>query len=98
MSRLDYKHTAFHILIAVYFIWFAITGTLIGMALINLYDTGNTDLNPAFTAMLLLNLVMGTVLFAVIRLFRNRTLLGKVVKYSYVFMAGTCLTTMLMIR
>jgi hypothetical protein len=98
MSRLDYKHTAFHVLIALYFIWFAVTATLVGMALVNLYIAGNTNLYPAFIAMLLFNLIMGTVLFAVIRLFKNRTLLGKIVKYSYIFMAGTCLTAIIIIR
>jgi len=87
MRKFDSKHLVFHVLVALYFIWAVVFATLLGMALYNTYKLSDVQLAPLFNEWIFTNLIMGTALFIVIRLFRNRTLLDKVILYSYGFMA-----------
>ena len=87
MRKFDSKHLVFHVLVALYFIWAAVFATLLGMALYNTYKLSDVQLTPLFNEWIFTNLIMGTALFIVIRLFRNRTLLDKVILYSFGSMA-----------
>ena len=88
MKKLDVKYTAFHILIGVYFLWVAVITVLIGMTAFNEINHINAGLNEVFLFWILLNLFMGTAIFTVIRMFRNKTILNRIVLYSYVFVVG----------
>jgi len=92
------KHIAFHVLVGVYFMWLVVFGALITMAIINEFGQQNYELSRAFIVWIFFNLVMGTVLFIVIRLFRNSGLLNKLILYTYYFMAAATVTTVLIIR
>lgn len=88
MKKIDSRHLAFHVVVALYFIWILVFGTLLGMALVNAFGTNaNPAVGMLFMEWISTNLVMGSALFIVIRLFRNRTLLDKIVLYSYCLMA-----------
>ncbi|WP_417350289.1 hypothetical protein [Flavobacterium alkalisoli] len=88
MKKLDVKHTAFHILVGIYFLWVVVITVLIGMTAFNEINYVNTELNEVFLFWILLNLFMGTVIFTVIRMFKNKTILNRIVLYSYVFVVG----------
>ena len=87
MRKIDGKHLAFHVLVALYFIWCAVFGVLIGMAVANAFGANNPALAGAFMTWILLNFFMGSALFVVIRMFRYATLLVKIITYSYILMA-----------
>lgn len=88
MKKLDLKHTVFHILVAIYFLWFVVIAVLIGMTAFNEINHIDRQLNEVFLLWILLNLFMGTAIFTVIRMFKNKTLLNKIILYSYVFIVG----------
>lgn len=87
MRRIDSKHIAFHVLVALYFIWIIVFSVLMGMALTNTYDKApNPYLTNVFVQWIYLNLLMGSALYISIRLFRNRTLLDKIILGSFMLM------------
>lgn len=87
MRKIDSKHIAFHTLVALYFIWMAVFSILMGMALTNTYSNAtNPYLTNVFVQWIYLNMIMGSALYISIRLFRNRTLLDKIVLGSFIFM------------
>lgn len=89
MKKIDSRHLVFHIAVALYFIWMVIFALLLGMALFNVFGRNpNPSLGLFFIEWISTNLIMGSTLFAVIRLFRNRTLLDKIVLYSFCVMAA----------
>lgn len=89
MTKIDFKHTAFHVLAAIYFLWCIVYSALLFMAASNaLSEFPNLHLNNIFLLWIILNLIMGTVLFIVISLFRNRTIISRVILYSYTFLLG----------
>ena len=99
MKKIDSRHLAFHILVALYFIWITVFSILLAMALINAYGTkNNPSLSILFMEWISTNLIMGSALFIVIRLFRNRTLLDKIVLYSFCFMAIAAIAVVLVIN
>lgn len=98
MKKFDVRHLAFHVLVALYFIWMAVFGTLMGMALVNNFSENQTTLSLLFTQWIFMNLIMGTALFLVIRMFRNRTVLDKIIFGSYIFLALASVIVVLMIR
>jgi len=75
----------------------AVFATLLGMALFNAYGKNDLSLTVLFMEWISINLIMGTTLFVVIRLFRNRTLLDKVILYSYSFMAIAAIVVVLLL-
>lgn len=87
MRKFDVRHLAFHVLVALYFIWMAVFGVLMVMALANAFNKTQATLSILFTQWIFMNLIMGAALFVVIRMFRNRTLLDKIILGSFVFMA-----------
>lgn len=87
MRKIDGKHLAFHVLVALYFIWVAVFGVLIGMAMANAFGPNNPALGSVFMTWILLNFFTGSALFVVIRMFRYSTLLVKFITYSYILMA-----------
>jgi len=98
MKRYDVRHIAFHVLIGIYFVWFFVFAALIAMALMNVLGHGNPALSPVFMLWMFLNLVMGTALFIVIRLFRQETVLNRIVLYTYFLMAAATVTTVLIVQ
>jgi hypothetical protein len=95
MRELDVKHVAYHILVGLYFIWLAVFTVLIALTINSTFYMGSTALSKMLLLWILLNLVIGTSLFAVIRLFGRRQKLGKVIVYSYYVMAAAAVTTVL---
>ncbi|GGB74666.1 hypothetical protein GCM10007424_13250 [Flavobacterium suaedae] len=85
MSKIDLKHIAFHVLVALYFIWFIVFIILNIITLIGSYKNISIDLNNAMFNLITLNLIMGTALYIVISMFRKHTRLTKTIKYSYLF-------------
>jgi len=98
MKKIDFKHAVFHVLVAVYFLWLIVYAVLTFMALSNVYDATNTALNDVFFLWLVLNLFMGTVLFIVIRLFGNKSVLNRVIFYTFIFMLGAGITTIFIVK
>lgn len=68
------------------------------MALKNVYGPENIELSVLFVKLIFLNLVMGSALFVVIRMFRYITALNKVVFYSYIFMAIAAIITVVIVN
>jgi hypothetical protein len=95
MKAIDYKHVAYHVLVALYFVWFVVFAGLLAMALVHYLNNGNYDLSRALVLWILFNLVMGTVLFIVIRLFRKSHVTGRIILYTYFLMAASSVTVML---
>ena len=93
MNRFDLKHTAFHILVALYFIWVFVFAILLAMAVSNVLEPRNAALTSMFPMWILMNLVMGSALFVVIRLFRSRAVAETVGRVSYIALAagGLCI-------
>lgn len=87
MKKFDIRHIVFHTLIAVYSIWLAVYGTLLTVALINAFDKADRQLSKVFMTWIFLNLLMGSILFVVIRLYKTPGLLNRLVLYSYGIMA-----------
>ncbi|QYJ68293.1 hypothetical protein [Flavobacterium litorale] len=98
MGRLDYKHIAFHIIVAFYFIWLLVFIALVVLTLVNFFSIMDTTLNNMLTTMIVLNLFMGTALYLVFKLFRNKSVLNKVVKYSFGFISVVSLTAVAIIK
>ncbi|MCO6148459.1 hypothetical protein [Flavobacterium sp. NRK1] len=97
MRKIDSRHLVFHILVALYFIWMVVFAILLGMAVYNTYgNRANSSLSMLFRDWILTNLVMGSVLFMVIRMFRNRTLLDKIIFYSFCFMGTASIIVLLL--
>ena len=85
MKKIDFKHAAFHVLVGVYFLWVAVFTVLISMSISNSISNINPQLGGLFSLWTLFNLFMGTVLFVVIRLFRKKGMLSKIIATSYIF-------------
>lgn len=98
MKEIDVKHIAYHVLVGLYFVWLLVFGALITMALINAFGKANYELSRAFVLWMFFNLVMGTVLFIVIRLFRQENKINSIVFYTYYFMAAATVTSILIIN
>jgi len=98
MRKIDSRHIVFHVLVALYFIWMVVFATLLGMAVFNAYGRADATLTVLFMEWISINLIMGTTLFVVIRLFRNRTLLDKIILYTYFFMAISAIVVVLLIE
>lgn len=99
MKKFDYKHAAFHVLIALYFIWALVFMVLISMAVITVSGTAaSAELVSMLMIWIFFNLIIGTALFLVIRLFRNSSLVNKVVFYVYFVLASLSVATVLYIR
>jgi len=83
MKNYDLKHIAFHVLTGLYFIWLLVFGVLLSMSLNHTFGAGNPQLSKIYLVWIFLNFIMGTSIFMVLRLFRNRTLLGRIIRYSF---------------
>jgi hypothetical protein len=94
MKRYDIRHTAFHILVALYFIWAFVFAALLAMAISNTIAPRNYELAGMFPMWILMNLVMGSALFVVIRMFRSREVISKAVRVSFIALAAAALGIM----
>jgi len=83
MKNYDFKHVAYHVLVGLYFIWFTVFSVLLSMALNHTFAHGNPQLSKVYPVWICLNFIMGTSVFIVLRLFRNRKVLSKVINYSF---------------
>ena len=98
MRQFDGRHLIFHVLIALYFIWLLLYASLIGITLYNLLNLGDAKITRVFLVWIAFNLFMGTVLFIVIRLYREQVRAGKFVLYSYSAMALLSVATILLAK
>lgn len=98
MKKIDVKHILFHILVALYAIWVVVYGILLSMTFANAITHGANPLSRVLAMWLLLNLVMGTALFIVIRLFRRASPINKFVLYTYFIMAGATIAALLTVN
>jgi hypothetical protein len=98
MKNLDIKHAAFHVIVGVYFIWLIVYVVLIGMALINIFTPHHPGLGSIFLIWLLTNLVMGTVLLMVIRLFKKSGVLNTAILYSYSLILLASVITVIILK
>lgn len=83
MKGIDLKHLVYHVLIGLYFVWLALFGVLQYIACTAALADKNSGLARIVLLWLLLNLVLGTTLFLVLRLFNKKNLLQRLVQYSY---------------
>lgn len=97
MKKFDIRHIVFHTLIAVYSIWLVVYGTLLTVALINAFDKADRQLSKVFMVWIFLNLLMGSILFVVIRLYKTLGMLNRIVLYSYCIMALVTLAAVALI-
>lgn len=95
MKNYDVKHIAYHVLIGLYFIWLPIFCVLLWASGGAAYGATNPQFNRIFLIWILLNYIMGSALFFVIRLFGYKNIINKVVLYSYVTMALAGIATIL---
>lgn len=98
MNKIDLKHIAFHIIIALYFIWFIVFIILNIITIVGSYKNINSDVSNSLSNLITLNLIMGTALYIVIRMFRKHTRLTKTIKYSYLFIVLTSVLSILIIK
>ncbi|MGQ2985092.1 hypothetical protein [Flavobacterium sp.] len=94
MKRFDIRHTAYHILVALYFIWAFVFAALLAMAISNTIGSLNANLAGMFPMWILMNLVMGSALFVVIRMFRSSELINRTVRISFIVLAAAALGIM----
>lgn len=94
MKRFDIKHTAYHILVALYYIWAFVFAVLLAMAISNTVGVGNAGLAGMFPVWILMNLVMGSALYVVMRMFRSKEVINKAVRVSFIALAAAALGIM----
>jgi len=92
MKNYDIKHIAFHVLVALYFIWLPVFGVLLYLALNDTLNTANVSLSKIFLTWIFLNLIMGSALFFVIQLFQKKNLVNKIIRVSYITMTVVAIT------
>lgn len=97
MKQFDKKHMAFHILVALYFIWAFVFAILLAMAISNAVGAQYPAMARIFPMWIFMNLLMGSALFVVIRLFRTRDVINKAIFFSYIALAAGALGVMLFI-
>lgn len=97
-KKIDSRHIAFHVLVAIYFIWAIIFSALIGMTIANFFSKVSASIVPMLETWLLLNFVMGSVLFMVIKLFRQKVVIMKAIRWSYFTLAITAIVIVIIAR
>ncbi len=97
MKNYDIKHIAYHVLVALFFIWIVVYATLIYLTLGNYYSGRNLQLSKIALSWIALNFFMGTALFIVIGQFRKQTVLSRAIRYGYFVMAAASVTTVLIL-
>lgn len=90
MKEIDAKHLAYHTLLGLYFLWLAIFSTLLLLYVNSLVTTGTGQICRLLLLWILLNVVIGTSLFMVIRLFNNKGWLFKFVIITYITAIAVC--------
>jgi hypothetical protein len=97
MKNYDLKHLAFHILVGLYFIWIIVFCILLSLTLSNALSNGNADFTRMLLVWVFLNFIMGISIFMVLRLFRNKSLLGRIIPYSFGTVAVAALLSALFV-
>jgi hypothetical protein len=98
MNKIDYRHIAYHVLLALYFIWLLVYTILIVTSLYNTFGAGNYELTRLSLLLIFFNLVMGTALCIVIRLFKKGGWVSATISVSYIIMAAVSLVTVLLVK
>jgi hypothetical protein len=83
MKNYDLKHIAFHVLVGLYFIWFCVFGVLLTTAGKNVFVSGSPNIANLLLVWISLNFIMGIPLFIVLQLYKNRSLLNRIIQYSF---------------
>lgn len=89
---------AFHVLVGIYFLWLIVCGFLLVMAFLNEGSQKTATLHDVFKLWIFLNLFMGFVLFTVIRLFKNKTILNKVILFTFIFIVIAAIATVVFVK
>lgn len=97
MKQIDAKHLAYHVLIALYFIWLPVFAILLGMAVNSAVLQTDFSMGGVLLLWMSLNLVIGTSLYFVIRLFEKHGILYRFISYSYYFLALLSVTVVVLI-
>nr|WP_322624605.1 hypothetical protein [uncultured Flavobacterium sp.] len=97
MKQIDAKHLAYHVLIALYFIWLPVFAILLGMAVNSAVLQTDFSMGGVLLLWMSLNLVIGTSLYFVIRLFEKHGMLYRFISYSYYFLALLSVTVVVLI-
>ncbi|MFL9843863.1 hypothetical protein [Flavobacterium rhizosphaerae] len=84
MKKYDFRHIAFHVLVALYFIWLLVFALLLAMFLSNTFGGGDIRLEKIFMTWIFVNIIMGSAVFIVIQLFKNNGLLNRVIRFTYI--------------
>lgn len=97
MKQIDAKHFAYHVLIALYFVWLSVFAILLGLAVNSAVLQADFSVGRVLLLWISLNLVIGTSLYFVIRLFEKHGLLYRFIMYSYYFLALLSVTVVILI-
>jgi hypothetical protein len=97
MKNYDIKHILYHVLVAIYFIWVPVFAVLLGMSVKSSFDGAGVQLIKILLVWIMVNLVMGTALFVVMQQFHKKTILSRIIFYSYFILAAASVTTVLII-
>ncbi|WP_116789025.1 hypothetical protein [Flavobacterium psychrotrophum] len=95
MREFDLKHLAYHVLVSLYFIWLPLFCILIGLQINSKMSAQNGGMDKILLLWIFLNLVIGTSLFSVLRLFGLSERLGKIISYSYCILAVVSIVTVM---
>jgi hypothetical protein len=95
MRELDVKHLAYHVLVSLYFIWLPLFTILIGLEINCKVSAHDGGVDKILLLWIFLNLIIGTSLFSVLKLFGLNERLGKIISYSYCILASVCVGTVI---
>ena len=84
IQKYDLKHIAFHVLAGLYFIWLLLFCILVSMAISTVLNEADSSLRTVYLVWVSLNFIMGTSLFTVIQLFKNKTITNRLIFYTYI--------------
>ncbi|MFP9113763.1 hypothetical protein ACLI1A_07455 [Flavobacterium sp. RHBU_3] len=90
MKQIDAKHLAYHTLLGMYFLWLAVFSTLLGLFVNNVLEHNFGQICKLLLLWILLNSVIGTSLYMVIRLFSKKGWLYRFVLFSYIVAIVVC--------
>ena len=84
IKKYDLKHIAFHVLAGLYSIWLLLFCILVSMAISTVLNEADSSLRTVYLVWVSLNFIMGTSLFTVIQLFKNKTITNRLIFYTYI--------------
>ncbi len=94
--KIDKRHIAFHVLTALYFIWLLLYISLVVITLLNVFGSADASLAAVLEIWLMLNFIMGAMLFIVISFYKNRSPLFTFIMYSFGSITVTAILTLIL--